>query len=58
MTRKLAIASALSIGPLAAYLIWALTGRHWGHLALAGALNLTLWTAGPMFLAYATRGVH
>jgi len=53
--RRAAITLALTIGPCAAYAVWALTGRHWGHLALAAALNLTLWTAGPALIAYAAR---
>lgn len=56
--RRAAVLGALSIGPLAAYLVWALIGRHWGHLAVAATLNLTLWTLGPALIAYAARGVH
>lgn len=43
-------AAALSVGPCAAYFVWALTRRKWAHVVIASVLNITLWTAGPLFV--------
>jgi len=43
---------ALSVGPCAAYLVWALQRRRWGHVSLAVSANLILWIGGPSFIAY------
>lgn len=43
---------ALSIGPCAAYLVWALQRRRWGHAGVAALANVILWIGGPAFIAY------
>lgn len=48
-------AFALTIGPCASWLVWALQNRRWGHAAVASVANLILWTGGPSFLIYAER---
>lgn len=57
-TKQLAVGASLFIGPLFAYLVWALLAHRWGHLALAAALNLALWTLGPLALSHALRVSH
>lgn len=48
--------AALSIGPCAAYLVWAITRRRWFHVVIAAVLNLLLWTVGPISIIYV--GTH
>lgn len=44
-------AAALSVGPCAAYLVWAITRRKPIHIVCAVILNLGFWVAGPAILA-------
>lgn len=43
---------ALSIGPFAAYLVWALQRRSRLHIGIASLANVILWIGGPSFIAY------
>lgn len=43
---------ALSVGPCAAYLVWALQRGSRLHIGIATLANLILWTAGPAIIAY------
>ena len=54
MTRSLprhAWTIGLGLGPLSAYMLWALQRHRMGHLAAATALNIALWIYGPAFAA-------
>lgn len=44
---------ALSIGPCAAYLVWAMQRGSRLHIGLAALSNIILWVFGPLFLVYA-----
>lgn len=48
-------AAALTIGPCAAWLVWAIVNRRWGHVVCAGTANLLLWSVGPLFIAFCLR---
>lgn len=43
-------ALGLAVGPLFAWLCWALQRKRWGHAAAAAVANLALWVAGPAFI--------
>lgn len=43
---------ALSIGPCAAYLVWALQRGSRVHIGLACLANVALWVGGPSLLIY------
>ena len=45
-------ALALTMGPCAAYLVWAVTRRKVWHTYIAIALNVALWVLGPLLLAW------
>lgn len=54
---KLLPAAALSFGPCAAYLVWAITRRKPVHTAVAVLANIVLWSAGPALLALQLKGL-
>lgn len=47
-------AVAFAIGPLAAWLAWAIQRRRPGHILAAALANAALWILGPAFVLQAT----
>jgi len=45
-------AAGLTVGPLFAWLCWAIQRRNRLHIALATAANIELWILGPILAAH------
>lgn len=50
---KIAPVAALAVGPLAAWLVWAIVNRKPFQAGAALVANIALWTGGPAIIAWA-----